>query len=151
MNIGDVMERSLTSAHCNLGGWFNLKRYRIMSNMEAHIGKLRKVATGVVNSVAYIVQSKEKLTDWRDNEVCLNPEITTEEGLVDFIGDIKRRKYYYHKGSLYELDDKGLNADEDIFESTLEDDGTISYVVNFYNGGAGFEEVLEEILDKHVK
>lgn len=36
--------------------------------------------------------------------------------------------------------------DEDVFATTVNVDGTISYIVQYYNGGCGFEEALQEAI-----
>ena len=39
-------------------------------------------------------------------------------------------------------------SDDDIFEANLNKDGSISYIVSYYNGGCCFEEALETAIEK---
>ena len=43
------------------------------------------------------------------------------------------------------------SEDDGIYEHNKNDDGDIEFMVEFYNGGTGFEEVVEDIVDSYEK
>lgn len=57
-------------------------------------------------------------------------------------------KYIEVKGELYQLIDKELDCNSGINEFIKNEDGTYSYIAQFYNGGADFTEVIEDGLVK---
>jgi hypothetical protein len=69
---------------------------------------------------------------------------------IECLCDVYYGEFYYHvlSGNLYRLEDSEQDEDEeDIVSASVNNDGTISYEIRFYNGGAGFDEVLEEAFD----
>lgn len=59
-------------------------------------------------------------------------------------------EFFYHPktNTLYKISHTQYEPDEEIIKAKLKDDGTIEYELRYYNGGAGFEECLEEAMDK---
>jgi hypothetical protein len=58
-------------------------------------------------------------------------------------------EFLYIKGNLYQVLSQEYKEDwEDIAEAKLRDDGKIDYEVKYYNGGAGFEEMIAVALKK---
>ena len=51
-------------------------------------------------------------------------------------------------GSVYRNEFEELGPDDDIHSATLNEDGSISYEVRYYNGGCGFVEALEDSINK---
>jgi len=49
-------------------------------------------------------------------------------------------------GVFYEVNDKEYEESGDV-DGTLNDDGTIDFLCFWYNGGAGFDEVLESAIN----
>lgn len=69
-----------------------------------------------------------------------------EECMRDFVGG-----YLVYHGEVYDLTDWKDLAYGDIFEATENADGSISYFVQFYNGGCGLEEAIGYALDNLEK
>lgn len=55
--------------------------------------------------------------------------------------------YTYSDGKLYSIERQNLNS-EDIFEATKCADGSIDFLLQYYNGGCGFGEALKTALNK---
>ena len=56
-------------------------------------------------------------------------------------------KYIIHNNNVYEVVEDVKNYGEDIYCAIDNGDGTISYVLSYYNGGCGFTEAIQESLD----
>ena len=55
-------------------------------------------------------------------------------------------------GEIWEaFDHTELDADDDIYQLTLNEDGTLSFVMRFYNGGTNLSECIEEEILKLKK
>ena len=101
-------------------------------------GKLRKVDTNNIEAFA-----KEKLLELKGTEDLPRYYKNYAEWLRDETQD-----YIEKDGVLYEVIQKqGVDADDDIFEATQNPDGTIDFVVKYYNGGCGFYDAIGEALD----
>ncbi len=61
--------------------------------------------------------------------------------LTDYSGE-----YIGYKGNIYKVSDKYYETYDFDGAYFMQDDGTINYVVSFYNGGCGFTEALEDLL-----
>lgn len=116
-----------------------------MSETEIHIGKLKRIECDSQNEFAAgIMQSKlgknggempsayETPLEWMLSEL-YEYYVSTQNGLYEII------------------EDKQLDLGNDINEYTQNEDGTISFVTMFYNGGASLTEMLEEGLAKLEK
>lgn len=59
-------------------------------------------------------------------------------------------EYFYHPtgNALYRITKNSIDPYDDIIKATRRDNGEIEYELRYYNGGAGFEECLEEAMDK---
>ena len=59
-------------------------------------------------------------------------------------------EFFYHPKTqnLYKITKEGHDLEQEIIKADLMDDGTITYELRYYNGGAGFEECMEEAFDK---
>ena len=61
-------------------------------------------------------------------------------------------RYIVVNKDLYIVKDYFTAREEDgIYEHNKNDDGDIEFMVEFYNGGTGFEEVVEDIIDSYEK
>ena len=60
------------------------------------------------------------------------------------------QEFFYHKKTetLYQLDNNEHEPDDEIIRAHKNKDGVIEYELRYYNGGAGFDECLEEAFDK---
>ena len=113
-----------------------------MSNIVHYKGKLERVSVGFVACV----KDAEKILKEKDaKEVCYydNP---VEQLCDDY------EEYFYHPKTetLYRIISKlSHEEDEEIITAKQTDDPfEIEYELRYYNGGAGFEECLEEAMDK---
>ncbi|MFT6125800.1 MAG: glycosidase [Flavobacteriaceae bacterium] len=68
------------------------------------------------------------------------------------LGDELYKEYFYHKKtkSLYSIDYTDHDLEEEIIEAKYVgfDNSQIGFELRYYNGGAGFEECLQEAMDK---
>lgn len=70
---------------------------------------------------------------------------TWEEMLCDELYE----KYVIHNEDVYKVVEKrSRNTDYDVFEAIENSDGSISYVVMYYNGGCSFDEAIGYALNK---
>lgn len=56
--------------------------------------------------------------------------------------------FFIYNKMLYKIHREENDVDDDIAESSYNADGTISFSLKYYNGGAGFEEMLTDAFDK---
>ena len=68
----------------------------------------------------------------------IDPVIQLQEDFYDH--------YFVYDDKIYNIQDKEL--DDDICEAHKNEDGTIDYAVQFYNGGTCLSEMLENALKK---
>ena len=75
--------------------------------------------------------------------------------LSDVCWDIYEKsgvKYVVVNKDLYIVKDYFTTREDDgIYEHNKNDDGDIEFMVEFYNGGTGFEEVVEDIVNSYEK
>jgi len=111
-----------------------------MSETVHYRGTLTKVDTKgkTVNEYAteFIDSKGIGVDDYYDSPV---------EHLVDDFYEI----FYYHKPSktLYLIKRQRVEIDEDIIKAERLDSGVIEFELKYYNGGAGFEECLDEAIE----
>lgn len=71
---------------------------------------------------------------------------------VEYLSDEFYNDYYYHEPteSLYEIDYKEIDPYEDIIKAHYINltNTKIGFELKYYNGGAGFNECLEEAINK---
>jgi hypothetical protein len=116
-----------------------------MSDMEQHVGKLRKVQRN----------SGQSIEDWC-REKCQDlgvpsmlPELydSWQETLkyhLDFY-----ETYFFVNGEIWEaFDHTELDADSDLYQLTPNEDETLSFTMRFYNGGTNLSECIEAELKK---
>lgn len=103
-----------------------------MSDMETHKGKLIPICnfgdTLEERAEAACNQFGFQKAEWHDSWL----ECLRDEGY---------RKVYIHNGVVYEVHDEELDSCG-FAEATENEDGSIDYFISYYNGGAGFDEVL---------
>ncbi len=116
-----------------------------MSDYEGHYGKLRKVLS----------EPHESFED-----LCLRilkTKITHVDGYdpidpIEYIKDELYENYIIVKNQLFEIIEDHTQDDLDYFIKLYpNEDGTITFITRFYNGGCGFNEVLEGGLEKYIK
>jgi len=95
-----------------------------MSEVEIHIGKVRKID---LNGTPIDTWCKNKCEE-------LGIELRSwHDGYIDALQD--ETSYLVHKGNVYDVDDKEYEEYNDISEIYPNNDGSYSYVMKFYNGG----------------
>ena len=110
-----------------------------MSDYETRVGNIRPTELSV-DEVVY---------QWLDNNEKPKYYNLPEDNLELFRSEIEN--YVFINDIVYEIiDDKRLDYD-DLFEINENPDGTLSYILRYYNGGCGYEEALESAMDKFNK
>jgi hypothetical protein len=117
----------------------------IMSQTEHHIGKLRKV----------VINEGSSVEDWC-REKCqelgvpsMLPELydSWEETLKYHLNLYE--KYFFVNGEIWEAFEHIENDGFDDIDIMIpNEDGTITFIQQFYNGGTCLSEVIEEGLEK---
>lgn len=108
-----------------------------MSETETNTGKLKPAVliAGETNedfAKRFLGGKKEDY-----NETYL--EQLLEDGYMEWV---------MHNGVLYSVKNERDADDGDIFNATLNPDGTISFVLRYYNGGCSFNDAIEEALKR---
>ena len=117
-----------------------------MSQTEFHTGRLYPVRlTGTLEETCRAIATRHNIElgeDWQEdfrenfNEYEYKRERVPEE-------------YFIHGEKLYRVIDHEESNDEDYFmKLSRSEDGSISFIGQFYNGGTCFSEMLEEALDE---
>ena len=108
-----------------------------MSETETHVGKMKPM---VVNGAT---------VEERCEDACKRLGLTRDkyhDSWEECLSDEGYRKVYQHNGVIYEIiEDKRLD-DEDIAEASRNADGTVNFVLSYYNGGASFDEALNSAM-----
>lgn len=107
-----------------------------MSQQEMHIGTLTEVKLDVNQTMNDLMM---KIMD--DQNITYDQKYSVESYFSD--GSIDG--YYFYKDTMYKVADNEYN-DDDICLATKNENGTISFVLSFYNGGTDFNEMLGDAL-----
>ena len=108
-----------------------------MSEVELHIGKLKKIDLNGLSAEEWCKQKCDQLgydVDYTYDSY--------QEALA-----IKSDKYIVVNNKVYEIDEKSLDPYDGIDEFYDNGDGTYSYIMEFYNGGTCLLECLESNLE----
>jgi hypothetical protein len=111
-----------------------------MSHTEHHIGKLRKVEINEGYSVE----------DWC-REKCQEAGIPTIPEYYDSWQETLKNvyeTYFFVNDAVWEVFDH-TEFEDDIYKMVPNADGTISFIMSFYNGGTCLSECIEEGLLKY--
>lgn len=111
-----------------------------MSHTETHFGKLRKVE---------LTTTSEEFFEQRCNELGITERASYNDTWYDELRN-ETSKYYFIDGEVWEVFDHISGDSEDIDIMTPNEDGTITFLQQFYNGGTCLSEVIEEGL-KRIK
>jgi hypothetical protein len=117
-----------------------------MSYTEFHTGKL----------IPIIIKSTLEETC---RAIALEHGVELDEDWKDDFkyGDMRNvinsgKEYFIYENSLYEIINHEESMDEESFvKLNKNNDGSISFVTQFYNGGTYFDEMLTEALDELKK
>lgn len=109
-----------------------------MSTTETHVGRFKILAEGKENVLKYLKEHPE-----------INVKFSTWNGEIDDIysDDPKYEIIYYPKKDLSLIEyihHQEFDDSADIYHFQKEEDGTISFICQFYNGGTFIGEVLGE-------
>lgn len=104
-----------------------------MSEMETHTGKLIPLMLG---STATFEQKAEQAC----REVGIERE-DYHDTWVECLKDSGYRKLFVHNGVIYKIEDTEVDP-YGFAIATENEDGTIDYIMSYYNGGASFDEAL---------
>ena len=119
-----------------------------MSCNEFHKGKLHKLTRGMS-------ETKNKVKELAKQYDVPVDEDEDNYWLSDVCWDIYEKsgvKYVVINKDLYIVKDYFTAREDDgIYEHNKNDDGDIEFMVEFYNGGTGFEEVVEDIVNSYEK
>lgn len=103
-----------------------------MSQTELHIGKLRKVE----------LEQNQSLEDFYKEKL-------KNIGITELRKDEFYEKYFVINNVIWEIFDHEEKDDsDDIYELKPNPDGTLSFIMKFYNGGTCLSECIEEELKK---
>ena len=80
-----------------------------------------------------------------------DPEYDPEQPYEMQIWDECYHKFVVYDDNLYEVLDSEYVGDYDIYNASMNADGTISFEVCFYSGGCSMEEAVGEALDRMNK
>lgn len=111
-----------------------------MSQTETHVGKLTIIKA---NENETLIELAERIL--KEENAGLNNEDPFTQLREDFYD-----KYFIYNETIYKIEDKELDED-DICQGALNEDSSIDYVVQFYNGGTCLSEMLEEVVKKATK
>ena len=113
-----------------------------MSRIEHHKGKLIPVEIYENEDIDSI-----KVRLLKEHGYFLKSVLDDTYSIKSLFDDTLSTMYYVHNGIIYQIHDTEL-LDEEIIEASKNEDGSISYHLMWYNGGAGFDECLDESMDK---
>jgi len=108
-----------------------------MSQQETRIGKIKLIDK----------LENENLEDQCKRILGIKQLDNYYDSYKEAINDCDGR-YIVHNNNVYEVIEDRECCGDDIFEAKENSDGTISYVLSYYNGGCGFTEAIEESLDR---
>jgi len=110
-----------------------------MSQQEYHTGKLRHISSDSVK----IEELSEKLC--KENGIEEIPSYYNN--WTETLGNELNNEYLILKRRLYKLEEHIEMDDAEEIQMWKNEDDTISFSANFYNGGGCLSEVLEDGLD----
>ena len=116
-----------------------------MSETVHYTGKIKPVTIPIgIDLNTYAKQLCEELNIKEDNYWLKH----SNGNYIDLLTE-NREDYIYVKNVLYlVLTQAEHDLEDEIARITVNSDGTYDYEVRYYNGGAGFDEMLTECLQK---
>jgi len=115
-----------------------------MSDYETHKGKLIPTELTKEEVVKDFLDNYSR--DWKWVLDLKSKEHLTDNDINELFWDIE--EYSEINGKIYIIEDEYFRDDDDLFIMKQNSDGTLEYLVRFYNGGCGFEEALEYAAEK---
>ena len=108
-----------------------------MSSTEFHTGKLKEIDMGPYENENLAEQAKFLI-----NKGFINCDFDEECDYFECSNIARIGNTFYEIIDHYSASDE----DQDIGQANKNEDGTISFMLQFYNGGCGFDEALEDTL-----
>ena len=65
------------------------------------------------------------------------------ESIEDAFNDVHHKDAYCYNGVVYEVELEDYEDHDDIFDASKNEDGSIDFLLKYYNGGCGFSEALD--------
>ena len=113
-----------------------------MSRTELHIGKLRKIELKLDQSLEDFYKEKLK-------EIGITELRKYDNDWEDAFKDEFNEKYFIVNNIIWEaFEHEEKDDSDDIYELKSNEDGTLSFIMKFYNGGTCLSECIEEELEK---
>ena len=114
-----------------------------MSCNEFHKGKLHKLTKGISETENKVIElAKQYDVPLNEDLNCMCWDIYQKSGV----------KYVIVNKDLYIVKDYFTASEDDgIYEYNKNVDGDIEFMVEFHNGGAAFEEIVENIVNSYEK
>jgi hypothetical protein len=66
----------------------------------------------------------------------------------EYLVDENYKKITIQNGVVYRVEKEDVDPDSDIFKANINDKGEIEFEVRYYNGGCGFDEAIEEAVNR---
>lgn len=114
-----------------------------MSHTETHIGKLRKVD--------FQGKTKEEWCEMKCREMGKTEIDLYNHSWEEQLRDTAYQKYFFANGEIWQAFEHRELDDTDLYELIPHEDGTVSFAMQFYNGGTCLTECIEEQLEKLSK
>ena len=114
-----------------------------MSCNEFHKGKLHKLTRDISETENKVIElAKQYDIPFDEDLSCMCRDIYQKTGV----------KYVIVNKDLYIVKEYFKASEDDgIYEHNKNADGDIEFMVEFYNGGAAFEEIVENIVNSYEK
>jgi len=113
-----------------------------MSQTETHFGKLRKV----------IFEADQTLEQWCEikcKELGVKEIASYNENWYEQLRDEGYNKYFFVNDEIWEaIEHQEFYGENDINILTENEDGTLSFAQQFYNGGTCLSDCLEEAIER---
>ena len=121
-----------------------------MSDYELHKGILRPTELTTEDVVKEYLLNYDGSNKWilNDRKRVLEGKTLDEYSLDEYLYNIEG--YVNVNNKIYKIEDKSFEDDTDIFQMLENPDGSLEYLVQFYNGGCGFFKALDIAFAKNI-
>ena len=111
-----------------------------MSETEHNIGKL--IPMSITETLEETAKRIHIENGWNKPE---------SETFLESLKDLGYRKYIIllDENKIYKVVNKQIDPDDEILHAKTTTNGIIEYELRFYNGGASFDEAMQEALKRH--
>jgi len=110
-----------------------------MSSYESHIGKIKNLRI-----------TPEDFLDKKIREGLIVEDFyTLPDDTIEIINDVFHLQYIHINGNMFKIiEESSTSEDEDVYNCKYLGNDEYSYTLNYYNGACGFNEALEEAINK---